>query len=103
MLDDLETEQVAWVWVLIFAYAAPEVVGTFLRSLRIVLFKSSHRPPMLDFLFVFTMETLHVAGLCILTFWSLPQLDSAHSVLLSNCLAFVPAVLLFLSRNKREK
>ena len=34
ILDAFETDQIAWIWVLIFAYAAPEIVGTFIRSLR---------------------------------------------------------------------
>ena len=103
ILDEFETDQVAWVWILIFAYATPELVGVFMRSLRMVLFKSFKIPIFTDFLFVFIMETLHVIGLVILTFLAFPQLDSAHAVVLTNCLAFIPAVLLMLSRNMKER
>ena len=102
ILDAFETEQVAWVWVLIFAYAAPEIVGTFIRSLRIVTLKSYHIPPMTNFIFVFIMETLHVIGLALLAFVAFPQLDSAHAVVLTNCLAIIPGILLLMSRNKRD-
>ena len=102
-LDSLEQEQIAWIWVLIFAYATPELVGTFLRSLRIVAFKSYQIPKLMDFLFVFTMETLHVLGLVVLAFLAFPQLDSAHAVVLTNCLAIVPSLLLLMNRSKTDK
>ena len=102
-LDDLENDQIAWVWCLIFAYAAPEVIGTFLRSLRIVVLKSYHLPPLTDFIFVFIMETLHVIGLAVLAFLALPQLDSAHAVVLTNCLALMPGILLLMARNRNDR
>lgn len=40
-------EQIAWVWALIFAFAAPELF-TFLRALRIVMFKRELRPSGLE-------------------------------------------------------
>lgn len=40
-------EQIAWVWALIFAFAAPELF-TFLRGLRIVMFKRELRPSGLE-------------------------------------------------------
>lgn len=101
-LEALETDQVAWVWVIIFAYACPEVIGTFLRSLRIVVLKTYKRPPLADFIFVFIMETLHVVGLAVLVFLAFPQLDSAHAVVLTNCLAIIPSILLLMSRSKRD-
>lgn len=103
ILDDLETDQVAWVWVLIFAYAAPEIIGVFLRSLRMVLLKTFQIPPLSEFVFVLVMETLHVIGLVFLAFLALPQLDTTHAVLLTNCLAVVPGLLLFMSRSKRDR
>ena len=102
VLDSLELDQVGWIWVLVFAYAAPEIIGTFIRSLRIVALKSYHIPPMTEFLFVFIMETLHVIGLGLLAFVAFPQLDSAHAVVLTNCLAIIPSILLLMSRNKRD-
>lgn len=40
-------EQIAWVWALIFAFAAPELF-TFLRALRITMFKRERRPSGLE-------------------------------------------------------
>lgn len=40
-------EQIAWVWALIFAFAAPELF-TFLRALRISMFKREQRPSGLE-------------------------------------------------------
>ena len=100
--DLFETDQVAWIWALIFAYSAPEIVGTFLRSLRIVVLKTWHLPPLSDFLFVLIMETAHVVGLAVLAFLAFPQLDSAHAVVLTNCLAIIPSILLLMSRSKRD-
>lgn len=40
-------DQIAWVWALIFAFAAPELL-TFLRALRICLFKREQRPSALE-------------------------------------------------------
>ena len=102
-LSQLEQEQIAWIWVLIFAYATPELVGTFLRSLRIVLFKTYTIPKLTDFLFVFIMETLHVIGLVVLAFLAFPQLDSAHAVVLTNCVGFIPGLLLLMNRSKKDK
>ena len=60
-------------------------------------------PRLMDFLFVFTMETLHVIGLVILAFLAFPQLDSAHAVVLTNCLAIIPSMLLLMNRSKKDK
>lgn len=102
-LDNFETEQVAWAWILIFAYVTPELVGVFLRSLRMILMKPFKIPPFYEFIFVFGMETLHVIGLVILAFLAFPQMDSAHVVVLTNCLSLVPGILLLLSRSKRDR
>ena len=72
------------------------------RSLRIVVLKTYHIPALTDFIFVFIMETLHVIGLALLAFVAFPQLDSAHAVVLTNCLAIIPGILLLMSRNKRD-
>ena len=57
---------------------------------------------MTDFSFVWIMETLHVTGLVILIFIGLPQLDSTHSLVLTNCMAFVPSLLLLCIDLKRN-
>ena len=102
-LNSLEQEQLAWIWVLILAFVAPELVGTFLRSLRIVLFKTYSIPKLTDFLLVFIMETLHVIGLVVLAFLAFPQLDSAHAVVLTNCVGLIPGLLLLMNRSKKDK
>ncbi|TRY79649.1 hypothetical protein TCAL_06588 [Tigriopus californicus] len=101
--DSIETEQVAWVWCLFFAFAIPEVLS-FLRASRILLFKKWERPKFLDFFFVLVMEVLHVIGVSMLVFLALPQLDSTHALALTNCLAVIPGIMLILSREpKRPK
>lgn len=84
-------ERVAWTWCLLIAFTVPEV-GTLIRALRICIFKSWKKPPLKDFLFVFIMESLHVAGLASLVFIVLSDLDVVKGAMLTNCLCFVPAL-----------
>ena len=102
MIDQIETDQVAWIWILIFAYATPELVGVFLRSLRMVLFKTFKRPCFADFLFILFMESMHVIGLVTLVFLAFPQLDSTHVVILTSCFGSFPAILNLLSRTRTK-
>ncbi|XP_030369088.1 chitin synthase chs-2 [Scaptodrosophila lebanonensis] len=85
-------EQIAWVWALIFAFAAPELF-TFLRALRICMFKREKRPSILEVALVTLFELLHVIGLALLTFTVLPQLDITRGAMLGCCVCFVPALL----------
>ncbi|KAH8404445.1 hypothetical protein KR222_002050, partial [Zaprionus bogoriensis] len=85
-------QQIAWVWALIFAFAAPEVF-TFLRALRIAMFKRELRPSGLEVALVTLFELLHVVGLALLTFTVLPQLDVTRGAMLGCCVCFVPALL----------
>ncbi|ALC44950.1 CS-2, partial [Drosophila busckii] len=85
-------EQIAWVWALIFAFAAPELF-TFLRALRITLFKREQRPSGLEVALVTLFELLHVVGLALFTFTVLPQLDVTRGAMLGCCVCFVPALL----------
>ncbi|XP_034109385.1 chitin synthase chs-2 isoform X1 [Drosophila albomicans] len=89
-------EQIAWVWALIFAFAAPELF-TFLRSLRICMFKREQRPSRLEVALVTLFELLHVVGLALLTFTVLPQLDVTRGAMLGCCVGFVPALLKLLT------
>ena len=88
-----------------FASLAPELF-TFLRSFRKVFLKKvnehgsvGHRWTvwMSDFLFVLTMETLHVVGVAILAFVGFPQLDTTHAIVLTNCLSVLPSCLLLVT------
>lgn len=47
-----------------------------------------------DFAFVCGMESCHVIGLVLLVFVGLPQVDAAHALVLTNCMALLPALLL---------
>jgi chitin synthase len=87
-----EVERVAWTWALFFALIIPEI-GTFLRSVRICLFKSYKKPPVLDFMVVLVAETLHMIGIGILAFVVFPELDIVKAAMLTNCVCFVPGVL----------
>ena len=89
--QDVEGEQIRWVWALFAAFLVPEVMA-FFRSLRVCLFKTVLVPRFLDFAFVSTMEILHAVGVAILLFLALPQMDSTHALALTNCLAFVPGL-----------
>ena len=87
-----EKERVGWIWCLFFAYAIPEVVS-FLRSTRICFFKNVTKPTLLQFLVVFTAETLRTIGTGFLVFMILPNLDVVKGAMVTNCLCFVPGLL----------
>ena len=87
--DDVEGEQIRWVWALFAVFLVPEIMA-FFRSLRVCAFKTVIVPRFLDFAFVSAMEIFHAIGVAILLFLALPQMDSTHALALTNCLAFVP-------------
>ena len=47
----------------------------------------------LEFLVVFTTETLHVVGTAILFLIALPQLDAARGIMATNVMALIPGIL----------
>lgn len=94
-------EMVAWVWVLFGAYMITEL-GTFVRSTRICVFKSSRRSTLSDFIVVAAFELASAVGMALMTFVVLPELDVIKGAMLTNCLAFVPALFSLLSRNNKE-
>jgi len=94
-------ERVAWTWCLFFAFLIPEV-GTLIRSGRICIFKSCRRSSFSDLLVVWVFESMHVIGLALLVFVVLPELDVVKGAMLTNSLAFIPAVLGLLSRHQKE-
>lgn len=95
----LGVERSAWIWCLFFAFSAP-TVGTFLRSLRVWLFKFQKVPKLTTFLFVLLMEMCHVSGLALLVFLVLPEMDTLRGMVLSTGIAIVPALLLVLTRKE---
>jgi chitin synthase len=90
-VDIPDLERVAWIWCLLFAFVVPEL-GSWFRSTRICVFKSWERPPVVDFAITFMFETLHTAGLALLFFTVLPELDVVKAAMLTNCVCFVPAL-----------
>lgn len=46
-----DEERVAWMWVILAAFAIPEF-GAFIRSVRICFFKSSKKPRSIQFIVV---------------------------------------------------
>ena len=67
--------------------------GTLIRSGRICIFKSCRKSSFSDFLVVLVFESMHVVGLALLFFVVLPELDVVKGAMLTNCVAFIPAVL----------
>jgi chitin synthase len=96
-----EEERIAWLWVIMIAYAVPEI-GVFIRSARICFFKTLKVPAKSHFLFVVLMETMHTAGLLLLMFVVLPELDSVKAAMLTNCLCVIPGMFGLLSRTSKE-
>lgn len=96
-----QAERVAWMWCLIFAFWVPEF-GAWFRSMRICFFKSWKKPPLGQFLIVFTAETCHTVGIALLVFSVLPDLDVVKGAMLTNCLCFFPGVMGLLSRNSKD-
>jgi len=88
--------------VLFFALIIPEV-GTFLRSVRMCIFKTIEKPPLLDFLVVLGAETLHMIGVGILAYAIFPELDVVKAAMLTNCVCIIPGILGELSRILRYR
>ena len=78
-----------WVWVLFISFCIPEVF-TFLRSMRMVCFKSPARATAMDTLVVIAMESMSMVGLGLLAFYVWPNLDVIKGAMLTNCVAFAP-------------
>ena len=82
--DELETEQVAWVWIIFFAYMAPEV-QSFVRSLRQIVFKSWAKPSFGDFAFVAAMELTSTIGTYVPWPWPWPCMHACMHACSVNC------------------
>ena len=97
----LGIERSTWLWCLFFAFATPNI-GSFLRSLRIWLFKFQKMPKLTTFLFVLIMESMHVMGLSLLVFLVLPEMDTLRGMVLCSGVAVVPAILNLFTRIERN-
>lgn len=96
-----DTERVAWIWTLAFMFFVPETI-MFLRSLRIIFFKSWKVPTALEFTSYFITETLPTIGYAILVFDVLPDLDVIKGAMLMNAFCLIPACLTIFSRNPKH-
>jgi len=95
------SENVAWAWMIFFAYLLPEL-GSWFRSTRMCIFKKCKRAKFSDLVVVMAFEGLHAAGTAMLFFVVLPDLDVIKGAMLTNCVAFVPGLFGMLSRDKSE-
>ncbi|XP_076251773.1 chitin synthase chs-2-like [Rhynchophorus ferrugineus] len=86
-----DVERTTWIWLLMFAYFAPEF-GTFFRSLRILIFKSWDLPSLWDFLLLLMTESFPAIGSSLLIFNILPEMDVIRGAMLTNALCFFPAL-----------
>jgi len=87
---------------LFFIFLIPEFL-TFLRSARFVLLKSVRKPHWSDIAIVATMESFHTAGLALLFFGALPNMDSTMALVVSGGGACIPALLKLVgNRNEPE-
>ncbi|XP_048522963.1 chitin synthase chs-2 [Dendroctonus ponderosae] len=90
-----DVERSTWIWLLIFAYCVPEV-GTFIRSLRILVFKSRSYPHPAEFLALLVTESLPAIGSSLLVFNVLPEIDVIRGAMLTNAMSVVPGLELIL-------
>nr|QWX20092.1 chitin synthase 2 [Henosepilachna vigintioctopunctata] len=97
-----EDERVTWIWALIYVYFVPQI-ATFLRSLRVCLFKSWKKKNIWrNLLPLFVTESLPAIGSAILVFSILPELDILKAAMLTNAFCFIPGVVGLLSRNAKN-
>lgn len=84
---------------MIFIYWVPEL-GTFIRSLRMCLFKSFTYPTYLEFFTIFVTESLPTIGSAIFVFVILPEIDVVRGVMLTNGVCLIPALM---SKSNKKK
>lgn len=77
---------------LIFAYFVPEM-GTFIRSVRILCFKSWEFPTEWEFFWTAFTEIFPAIGSALFVFVILPDLDVIKAAMLTNALCFIPAIV----------
>ena len=63
-----------------------------INSFRICFFKSSRLPVLKHFVVVVIFEVMHTIGTALFAFVVLPELDVIKSVMLTNCLVFIPSL-----------
>nr|Q8T5G8.1 RecName: Full=Chitin synthase; AltName: Full=Chitin-UDP acetyl-glucosaminyl transferase [Meloidogyne artiellia]AAG40111.1 chitin synthase [Meloidogyne artiellia] len=88
-----------WAWALLLAICIPELL-CFARSLHRSLFRKVRGPSFLQFLLVFTVESVHAFGLGALVFAIMPRGMVITMLQLGNSLCLIPSLLLPLSRSR---
>ncbi|XP_049868807.1 chitin synthase chs-2-like [Pectinophora gossypiella] len=94
-------ERVTWLWAAIIAFGIPEI-GVFFRSCRICFFKTVKKPTTMQFLYAFIVDTLHAAGIGMLVFMVLPEMDVVKGAMLMNAMCIVPGILTMFTRDSGE-
>lgn len=97
-----EVERTTWIWLVMLAYFVPEA-GTFIRSVRIMLFKSWKYPLFSDFLSILITESLPAIGSSLLVFNILPEMDVIKGAMLTNAMCFVPGIFLIVKNLRSWK
>lgn len=97
-LDD--PERITWIWALFFVLITPELF-TFLRSVRMCVFKSVEKADKTTLLTVMFFETLHTIGIVLIVYVALPSMDVVRGVMLTSCICFLPGAFSILSRNRK--
>lgn len=87
-----EEERIAWIWCIIAAVSVPDL-GSFIRSIRVCIFKSLRRPSSSAFIFVFIVETFYALGKALLVFCVMPDLDVVKGAMIMSAVCFVPGIL----------
>ncbi|KAH9369652.1 hypothetical protein HPB48_007619 [Haemaphysalis longicornis] len=90
------TERISWIWAILFSMLVPEMLA-FIRARWTSMHQAIRVPQPRTFFMVFVVESLHVIGVCLLVIRVLPVLDAQRAVMVSSCVAVVPALLASLS------
>ncbi|VDN06264.1 unnamed protein product [Thelazia callipaeda] len=96
-VEILPLHVVKWIWAVYISLCIPELM-CFIGCIHRAFFRNAKKPNFVQFLTVFTVETLNAVGIGILVFKVLPNLDAITGAMLTNFVCFVPSLLLLLSR-----
>ncbi|CAG9760021.1 unnamed protein product [Ceutorhynchus assimilis] len=97
-----DIERTTWIWLLMFAYFVPEA-GTFIRSVRIMIFKTRSYPKFSEFFILLLTESLPAIGSSLLVFSVLPDMDVVKGAMLTNAMCVVPSLQMVLTNVDSKK
>ncbi|CAL7946040.1 unnamed protein product [Xylocopa violacea] len=93
--------KIIWTWYIIFMFLIPECLTIF-RAIWYFLFKKKAKlPRKQNTIILFILETFHPIGIALLTFYSLPKLNSIDAVAISSCVCFIPTLLNLLTQYQK--